>query len=83
MMIANLLVMDINCSGDSAFEVRMYPVRAVKNRLPEIKVAFLCDKTSDENVAYKVKRKKEEGAIDAFFYKSVQSDYLADALDAL
>lgn len=39
--------------------------------------------TSDENVAYKVKRKKEEGAIDAFFYESVQSDYLADALDAL
>ena len=36
-----------------------------------------------QNVAYKVKRKKEEGAIDAFFYESVQSDYLADALDAL
>ena len=30
-----------------------------------------------------VKCAKEEGAIDAFFYESVPSDYLADALDAL
>ena len=80
---AELLVMDVTRTGDGTFDLRMQTVKSVKAQNPEIKVALLCDNVSDESSAYKVKCAKEEGAIDAFFYESVPSDYLADALDAL
>ena len=80
---ATTLVMDVTRSGDGTFDMRMNTAREVRRRNPEIKIALLCDNVSDESSAYKVKCAKEEGAIDAFFYESVPSDYLADALDAL
>lgn len=80
---AELLVMDVTRTGDGTFDLRMQTVRSVKAQNPDIKVALLCDKVSDAAIADKVKCAKEEGAIDAFFYESVPSDYLADALDAL
>ena len=58
-------------------------VLAIRRQNPEIKIALLCDNVSDESNAYKVKCAKEDGSIDAFFYESVPSDYLADAIDAL
>ena len=75
--------MDVTRNGEGTFDLRMQTVKSVKAQNPDIKVALLCDKVSDESSAYKVKCAKEEGAIDAFFYESVPSDYLADALDAL
>ena len=80
---AELLVMDVTRTGDGTFDLRMQTVKSVKAQNPEIKIAFLCDNVSDESNAYKVKCAKEDGSIDAFFYESVPSDYLADALDAL
>lgn len=80
---ADLLVMDVTRNGDGAFDMRMQTIQSVKAQTPSIKMALLCDKVSDEDIADKVKRAKEEGSIDAFFYESVPSDYLADALDAL
>ena len=80
---AELLVMDVTRTGDGTFDLRMQTVKSVKAQNPDIKVALLCDKVSDATIADKVKGAKEEGAIDAFFYESVPSDYLADALDAL
>lgn len=80
---AELLVMDVTRTGDGTFDLRMQTVRSVKAQNPDIKVALLCDKVSDAYIADKVKSAKETGAIDAFFYESVPSDYLADALDAL
>ena len=80
---AELLVMDVTRTGDGTFDLRMQTVKSVKAQNPDIKVALLCDKVSDAAIADKVKCAKEEGAIDAFFYESVPSDYLADALDAL
>lgn len=80
---AELLVMDVTRTGDGTFDLRMQTVKSVKTQNPLIKVALLCDKVSDAAIADKVKCAKEEGAIDAFFYESVPSDYLADALDAL
>ena len=68
---------------DIKVALRMQTVKSVKAQNPDIKVALLCDKVSDAAIADKVKCAKEEGAIDAFFYESVPSDYLADALDAL
>lgn len=60
----------------------MNTVKEVKKQKPEVKIALLCDNVSDETIAYKIKRAKEE-IIDAFFYESVPSDYLADVLDSL
>ena len=80
---AELLVMDVTRTGDGTFDLRMQTVKSVKAQNPDIKVALLCDKVSDATIADKVKGAKEEGAIDVFFYESVPSDYLADALDAL
>lgn len=80
---AELLVMDVTRTGDGTFDLRMQTVRSVKAQNPDIKVALLCDKVSDAAIADKVKCAKEDGSIDAFFYESVPSDYLADALDAL
>ena len=68
---------------DGTFDLRMQTVKSVKAQNPDIKVALLCDKVSDAYIADKVKSAKETGAIDAFFYESVPSDYLVDALDAL
>ena len=80
---ATTLVMDVTRSGDGTFDMRMNTVKEIRRRNPETKIALLCDKVSDAAIADKVKCAKEEGAIDAFFYESVPSDYLADALDAL
>ena len=80
---ATFLVMDVTRSGDGTFDMRMNTVKEVKKQKPEVKIALLCDNVSDETIAYKIKRAKEEEIIDAFFYESVPSDYLADILDSL
>lgn len=80
---ATTLVMDVTRSGDGTFDMRMDTVKEIRRQNPEIKIALLCDNVSDESSAYKVKCAKEDGSIDAFFYESVPSDYLADAIDAL
>ena len=80
---ATFLVMDVTRTGDGTFDMRMNTVKEVKKQKPEVKIALLCDNVSDETIAYKIKRAKEEEIIDAFFYESVPSDYLADVLDSL
>ena len=80
---ATFLVMDVTRSGDGTFDMRMNTVKEVKKQKPEVKIALLCNNVSDETIAYKIKRAKEEEIIDAFFYESVPSDYLADVLDSL
>ena len=80
---ATSLVMDVTRSGDGTFDMRMATARAAKQQNPGIRIALLCDNVSDENNARKIKCAKEDGRIDAFFYESVPSDYLADALDVL
>lgn len=80
---ATTLVMDVTRSGDGTFDMRMRTAHEARRQNPEIKIALLCDNVSDESSAYKVKCAKEDGSIDAFFYESVPSDYLADAIDAL
>ena len=80
---ATILLMDVTRSGDGTFDMRMDTVKEAKRQNPEIKIALLCDNWSDESGAYKVKCAKEDGSIDAFFYESVPSDYLADAVVAL
>lgn len=80
---ANFLIMDVTRSEDCTFESRMNVVYKVKHLNPEIKVALLCDSLSDKDIAYRIKCAKEERRIDAFFYESVPSDYLADVIASL
>ena len=80
---ATTLVMDVTRSCDRTFDMPMNSAHEARRRNPEIQIALLCYNVSDECSAYKVKCAKEDGSIDAFFYESVPSDYLADAIDAL
>lgn len=80
---ATTLLMDVTRFGDGSFEMRMDTVREAKSQNPELKAVLICDKVSDESNAHRIKCVKEEGRIDAFFYESVPSDYIADAVDAL
>ena len=77
---ANLLV---TRSENGSFDMRMDAAEEAKRQNPDIKVALLCDNVSDEGIAEKVKRAKEDGKIDAFFYESVPSDYMTAVLDSL
>lgn len=80
---ATHLVMDVTRAGDGVFDMRMVTIKMAKAQNPKIKVILLCDNVSDGDNAYKIKCAKEDGRIDAFFYESVPSDYLVDAIDAL
>lgn len=80
---ATFLVMDVTRSSDGAFDMRMNTIKTIKRDYSQIKIILLCDNVSDDNNAYRVKCAKEEGIIDAFFYETVPSDYLADVIDAL
>ena len=80
---ATTLLMDVTRFGDGSFEMRMDTIKEAKRLNPDVKAVLICDKVSDENNAHRIKCAKEEGGIDAFFYESVPSDYIADAVDAL
>ena len=82
-LLADFLIMDVTRCGDGTFDQRMETVLAAKKQNPSVKIALLCDNVSNEESAYRIKQAKEEGKIDAFFYESVPSDYLADVLDSL
>ena len=80
---ADILLMDVNRAGDSAFDTRIKTVRLVKKHAPSLKIGLLCDNVSDPEIAYRVKQAREAGEIDVFFYESVETDYLADVVDSL
>lgn len=82
-LMAGCLIMDVTRGDDSNFEKRMKTVEKAKFVNPELKIALLCDNVSNKDDAYKIKCAKEEKKIDAFFYESVTSDYLADVIDSL
>lgn len=80
---ADILLMDVNRTGDGIFDTRMETVRRVRQKDPSVKAGLICDNTSDPEIAFRVKQAKEAGAIDVFFYESVQTDYLCDVVDSL
>lgn len=82
-MFADVLLTDVNRTETASFEARRHMAELVKRRSPEVKVCFICDNASDPEIAQKVKQAKIEGSIDAFFYESVQADYLCDVVDSL
>lgn len=82
-LFADILVMDVTRFGNGAFDCRMNTVNAVKKSNPKIRICFVCDNESDRDLSCKVANAKEDGLIDAFFYQSVPSDYIADVIGTM
>lgn len=81
--LADVLFMDVTRFGGGDLENRLQTVESVKKSNPNVKVCLVCDKVSDAELAYKVANAKAMGQIDAFFYQSVPSDYIADVVSTL
>lgn len=81
--LADVLFMDVTRFGGGGLENRLQTAEVVKNSSPNVKVCLVCDKVSDAELAYKVANAKAMGQIDAFFYQSVPSDYIADVVSTL
>lgn len=80
---ADVLVMDVTRFGDGTFDNRMKMLSSVKTLNPRIKICFIFDNDSDNELFYKILNAKEAGQIDAFFYQSVPSNYVADVISTL
>ena len=80
---ADVLVMDVTRFGGGTFDNRMKAVEAVKQACGGIKVCLVCDNVSDREASFKVANAKTMGVIDAFFYQSLPSDYIADVIDTM
>lgn len=79
-LFADVLVMDVTRFGEGTFDHRTETVYEVKKYDPEMKVCFVCDNVSDAELSHKVAEARIMGLIDAFFYQSVPSDYIADVI---
>ena len=82
-LLADTLVMDVTRFGDGTFDNRVKTVTAVKKNNPQITTCFVCDNVSDSELSVKVANAKEAGEIDAFFYQSLPSDYIADVISTM
>ena len=80
---ADVLVTDVTRFGGGSFDNRIKTADAVKKSAPKTKVCFVCDNVSDSELSYKVANAKAMGQIDAFFYQSVPSDYIADVIGTM
>lgn len=79
-LVADILVADVTRFGSGTFDNRAETVNAVKHGDPQIKVCFVCDNVSDSELSVRVANARKTGFIDAFFYQSVPSDYIADVI---
>ena len=82
-LFADILVTDVTRFGEGTFDSRTETVNAAKKSNPKIKVCVVCDNVSDGDLSVKVANAKEAGLIDAFFYQSVPSDYIADVISTM
>lgn len=79
-----ILLMDVTpASPEATLASRLQMIEALRQELPDCKMAILCDETAYPELAREVMRVKQTGQIDAFFYASVTAEYLAAALDAI
>lgn len=80
---ADILLLETTYAEESSLQRRLDESRKVRSQLPDCKIVFLCDENSAPDIARSICNAKKDGVIDAFFYTSVSSTYLLDALDAL
>lgn len=80
---ADVLLMDVSRTYGNTLEMKLDTVKQIKAEFPDLKVAVICDTTSDETIADKVKTAKQSGQIDGFYFESVTADYLVASIDSL
>lgn len=80
---ADVLFMDVTRFGCGLFDNRIKTAESVKKNTPQTKVCFVCDNVSDAELSFKVANAKKLGVIDAFFYQSVPSNYIADVISTM
>ena len=56
---------------------------SVKRDAPECRIVLMVDEFADKDLAGEVKKAKQAGLVDAFFYTSATEVYLAAVLDSL
>lgn len=83
MFFADVLFMDVTRFGGGSFDHRMKTAAAVRKNDPKVRICLVCDHVSDPESAFKIMSAKKMGQIDAFFYQSVPSDYIADVIGTM
>ena len=80
---ADVLLMDVSRTYGNTLETKLDTVKQIKAEFPDLKVAVICDTTSDEAIADKVKTAKQTGQVDGFYFESVTANYLVASIDSL
>lgn len=83
MLSAETLIAEVSYADGTTIDTRIAEVKELRKKLPNCKIAFLCDENSDPEIARQVMLAKRDGRIDAFFYSSVTAKYLLAALTTL
>lgn len=83
MMSADMLLAEVSYAEGTTIGTCLMKAREVRQKLPDCKIVFLCDKNSAPDIARDVMQAKKDGLIDNFFYSSVTEKYLIAALTSL
>ncbi len=77
------LLMEVTAYTPWKLEERLKIRKSVKREAPDCHILLLVDEVADRELADAVKKAKQDGLIDAFFYTSASDNYLAAVLDSL
>lgn len=80
---ADVLLMDTSKTCGNTLETKLATAGQLREKLPRLKVALICDTTSDDTVAEKAIAARRAGQIQDFYFESVTSDYLVASIDSL
>lgn len=80
---ANILIMEVTGYQQWSLEERLKIRNALKEQMPECKIALVVDENTDKKLADRVRLMKKDGLIDNFIYGSVSSTYLSAVIDTL
>lgn len=80
---ADVLLMDVSRVCGNTLDAKLAAVGQIKESLPHLKVALICDTTSDDTIADRVVAARRAGRIADFYFESVTSDYLVASIDSL
>lgn len=78
-----LLIDVIPTPMEITIEKSLEEIEKIKEKMPKIKVALICDEVAFPKMAKEVAEAKKEGKIEAFFYSSVTTQYLTASLNSL
>ena len=80
---ADILIMEVTACTPWKLEERMKIRNEVKAKKPDCRVVLVVDENTQQKLADKVRRAKQDGLTDNFIYGSVSAAYLSAVIDAL